>query len=70
MGENASAAFDEADAGNAVIYIPSIVLAELYFLNVKYESPIDFAAEYRKLEMGGQFILTSFEPSDVLDFDL
>ncbi len=60
LGKNANAAFDEADAGNALIYIPSIVLAELFFLNVKYNYPIDFAAEYKKLEAGGQFILTSF----------
>jgi len=33
LGAGASAAFDEADNGNALIYIPSIVLAELYFLN-------------------------------------
>ena len=69
LGKNASAALDEADAGNALIYIPSIVLAELYFLNVKYNYPIDFIAEYKKLIAGGQFILTSFEPQDVLDFD-
>ncbi|CAN5372822.1 hypothetical protein BH20ACI1_BH20ACI1_23460 [soil metagenome] len=69
LGKKASDAFDEADAGNALIYIPSIVLAELYFLNIKHGYPIDFAAEYKKLDAGGQFILTSFEPRDVLDFD-
>ncbi len=65
----AKAAFDEGVNNLALIYIPSIVLAELYFLNVKYNYPIDFTAEYKKLEAGGQFILTSFEPQDVLDFD-
>ncbi len=65
----AKAAFDEGKNNLALIYIPSIVLAELYFLNIKNNFPIDFAAEYKKLEMGGQFIMTSFEPSDVLDFD-
>ncbi|MGI8466980.1 MAG: PIN domain-containing protein [Pyrinomonadaceae bacterium] len=65
----AKAAFDEGINNLALIYIPSIVLAELYFLNVKHNYPIDFAAEYKKLETGGQFVLTSFEPSDVLDFD-
>ena len=69
LGKNASAAFDEADSGNALIYIPAIVLAELYFLIVKLNYPIDFAAEYKRLKAGGQFILTSFEPQDVLDFD-
>ena len=65
----AKAAFDEGINNQALIYIPSIVLAELYFLNVKYNYPIDFAGEYKKLETGGQFILTNFEPQDVLDFD-
>jgi PIN domain nuclease of toxin-antitoxin system len=69
LSKNANAAFDEADDGNALIYVPAIVLAELYFLNVKFNYPIDFAAEYKKLEAGGQFILISFEPQDVLDFD-
>lgn len=68
LGKSADAAFDEADAETALIYIPSIVLAELYFLNVKYNFPIDFEAEYKKPEAGGQFVLTGFEPSDVLDF--
>jgi len=31
LGKDASTAFDEADSGNALIYIPVIVLAELYF---------------------------------------
>ena len=69
LSKKANAAFDEADEANAIIYIPSIVLAELYFLNVKLNYPIDFTAAYKKLEASGQFILTSFEPRDVLDFD-
>lgn len=40
-----------------------------YIFECKFNYPIDFAAEYKKLEAGGQFILTSFEPQDVLDFD-
>ena len=69
LGQNANAAFDEADNGNALIYIPAIVLAELYFLIVKFNYPIDFASEFQNLNTSGQFILTSFEPADVLDFD-
>ena len=69
LSSAAKAAFDEGVNNLALIYIPSIVLAELYFLNVKHNHPIDFAVEYKNLEAGGQFILTSFEPQDVLDFD-
>jgi predicted nucleic acid-binding protein len=35
LSRKAKAAFDEAVQGNALIYIPAIVLAELYFLNQK-----------------------------------
>ena len=69
LSATAKAAFDEGVDNLALIYIPSIVLAELYFLNVKYNYPINFIAEYKKLVAGGQYILTSFEPQDVLDFD-
>lgn len=69
LGANAKAAFDEGRNGSALVYIPAIVLAELYFLNIKYNRPIDFAAEYKKLKAGAQFVLTAFEPEDVLDFD-
>lgn len=30
LGANASLAFDEADTGQALIYVPAVVLAELY----------------------------------------
>ena len=33
LGAQASAAFDEADNDQAIIYLPAIVAAELYYLN-------------------------------------
>jgi predicted nucleic acid-binding protein len=42
LGANARLAFDEADAGQALIYIPAIVIAELYYLNEKKGRPLDF----------------------------
>lgn len=45
LGKKASAVLDEADASNALIFIPSIVLAELFFLNVKLGSPIRFCSQ-------------------------
>ncbi len=40
LGANARVAFDEADAGQALIYIPAIVIAELYYLNEKKGRPV------------------------------
>lgn len=69
LGTNASAAFDEADSGNAFIHIPSIVWAELYFLNKKQGNIFDFPAVFQTIEKSGQFILTPFDAEDVLEFD-
>ena len=69
LGKKASAVFDEAELNSALIYIPSIVFAELYFLNTKQKHSIDFAVEFQKIKQSSQFILTAFEPEDVLDFD-
>lgn len=69
LGANANQAFNEADQGNALIYIPAIVLAELYYLNAKKGNPLNFAAEYQRLSQSAQFILLPFMPEDVLEFD-
>lgn len=70
LGPNAKAAFDEAKNGAAFIHISAIVLAELYYLNAKYSSPLNFANELKKFEAGSQFVLTPLEPDDVSEFDL
>lgn len=64
----ASAAFDEADAGQALIYIPAIVLAEIFFIIAKFNLSLDFAAEFARLQGGAQFEFVPFLPGDVLDF--
>ena len=69
LGAGANTAFDEADNGQALIYVPAIVLAELYFLNEKKQQPLDFAAKYSQLETSAQFVLLPFFPATMLDFD-
>ena len=69
LGANAQAAFLDGEQGRAVIYIPSIVIAELYFLNVKLGRPLDFAQEFQKLVAAGQFRFVDFCAVDVLRFD-
>lgn len=69
LGAQAKAAFDEGAAGAAIIHIPVIVLAELYYLNEKAGRPLQFVAEYQRLQETGQFTLLPFLPEDVLDFD-
>ena len=69
LSAKAKSKFDEAELGLAIIHIPTIVFAELYFLNVKQKHIIDFNFEFQKIKQSGQFILTAFEAEDVLEFD-
>lgn len=69
LGPNATRAFEDADRGEAIIHVPAIALAEMYYANVKTGKPIDFAETYQQLDSGNQFVLTPFEAEDVLDFD-
>lgn len=68
LGANAKKAFDEGKNGNAIIYIPAIVVAELYYLNKKLGEAIDFAVEFARLENSSQFEFVSFNAEDVKDF--
>jgi PIN domain nuclease of toxin-antitoxin system len=65
----AKAAFDTAANGKAKLLIPSIVLAELYFLNAKLGTPFDVAEEYARLKAAPQVVFIPFNADDVLTFD-
>jgi PIN domain nuclease of toxin-antitoxin system len=69
LGVNAQAAFLAGEQGQTLIYIPSIVLAELYYVNVKYNKSLLFAQEYERLIGSGQFRFVEFHAADVLRFD-
>jgi predicted nucleic acid-binding protein len=68
LGAAASAAFAEADAGNARIHVHAIVLAELFYLNEKLGRPVDFEATYARLSAAPQFVLHPLWPEDVPEF--
>ena len=69
LGANASATFTAADQGQARIVIPSIVLAELYYANVKLKRPLDFKKALAQLQSAHQFVFVDFRASDTLLFD-
>ena len=70
LGVQVRRAFAEGARGQAVIYVPVIVLAELYFLNEKMGRPLDFASECARLRQSGQFEFVPFVADDVLDLDV
>ena len=49
--------------------MPAIVIAELLYLNEKKGKPLDLAAKYATLVKSKQFVLLSFYPDHILDFD-
>ena len=69
LGSKARLAFVEADNGQAFTYVPAIVIAELFYLNEKKGKPLDFGAKYAALVKSKQFVLLSFYPNHILDFD-
>lgn len=69
LGANALAAFLAGERGQARIYLPSIVLAELYYLNSRLGHPLDFVQEFARLESAAQFVFVSLSAHDVLRFD-
>jgi len=69
LGIQAQRALDEGMHGQAIIYVPVIVLAELYFLNEKAGRPLAFSAEYTRLQRSGQLVFVAFMPEEVLDFE-
>lgn len=69
LGADALAAFLEGEQGQTRIYVPCIVLVELYYLNVKYGYPLNFRQEYERIATSGQFDFVDFRVADVLRFD-
>lgn len=68
LGANALNGFEEGARGEALIYIPAIVLAELYFLNNKVGQPIDFEVSVDQMRNSGQFVFVPFNGEDALSF--
>ena len=69
LGPNAAQAFVEGEEGNAVIYVPTIVLAELYYLNRKLRLPLDFAQTFQRIAETSHFCLIPLLPEDIAAFD-
>ena len=69
LGTRARAAFAEAVRGEAQIIVPAIVVAELYYMNVKLWRALDFVAAFQRLRSGPQFVLLPFLPDDTEAFD-
>jgi len=68
LSSTAKAVFEQGIAQTAILVIPVIVLAELYYLNEKAGRPLDFAKEYARIENSSQFEILSLHAQDIVDF--
>lgn len=68
LSRRARSVFKRGEEGKAKIIIPSIVLAELYFLLEKLRVDLDFESEYKKIVEAGQFKIVPLSGEDVLIF--
>ena len=69
LGPRAAQAFSDAANGAALIYVPVIVLAELYYLNQKQAVQLDFPAVLRRLQRSRAYVLVPYLPDEVIDLD-
>ena len=69
LGRQAVQAFRDAANGAALIYVPVVVLAELYYLNQKQAVRLDFPAVLRRLQSSRAYVLVPYLPDEVLDLD-
>lgn len=69
LGKNAAQVFQDAAKGQGLLWVPSIVLAELYFLNEKQRRPLDFTIEYQAMAASSCYRFVDFRAADVLQFD-
>lgn len=69
LGAQARQVLDAAAEGRVIVYVPAIVIAELYFLNEKARHPLKFSAEFRELRDSRQFVFVPFTAEDVVDFE-
>ena len=69
LGQHARDAFASGVNGEAILFVPAIVLAELFFLNAKVGRPLEFSDEFQDIQRSGLFVFVPFTPQDVLDFD-
>jgi PIN domain nuclease of toxin-antitoxin system len=64
----AKAVFDRFDCGEVTLFVPWIVIAELFWLAKKLASSMDFNAEFQKLRNHPRIVFIGLDAEQVLNF--
>jgi PIN domain nuclease of toxin-antitoxin system len=70
LGPDAQTAFRQAEQGQGTIYVPSIVVAEMYYLMAKQGRMPLFVGVYQRLAAAAHLRFIDFRAEDVLEFDV
>jgi PIN domain nuclease of toxin-antitoxin system len=69
LGSKAAVIFEAATRGETQLVLPSIVIAEMYYSNVKNKFFPDFSETHKELKEKPYIQFVDFTADDVLDFD-
>jgi PIN domain nuclease of toxin-antitoxin system len=69
LSKAALRAFDEADRGQAIIYIPTMALCEMWMVNHAESRLVDFPRLLEEISHTTQFVIVPLEFEDVAQFD-
>ena len=64
----AKVVFDRFDNGEVILFVPWIVIAELFWVAKKLTQSLDFAAEFQKLCDHPQVVFIELDTEQVLNF--
>jgi predicted nucleic acid-binding protein len=70
LSQQATAIFAAAERGETRLYIPVVVMAEMYYANKKWGFFEDFHSVYSDMQTKPYFRFVPFLADDVLDFDI
>lgn len=70
LSRTARLVFESANHGDTGLIVPSIVIAELYYVNQRHNHFQSFAATFRSLSESSFVYFVDFRADDVVDFDI
>ncbi len=68
LKESVKAIFNRFDRGEVTLFVPWIVIAELFWLARKLASSMDFKAEFQKLQNHPKIVFIGLDAEQVLNF--
>ncbi len=69
LSRAARQAFEEGERGEAILYLPIIVLFELWDANQRHGLPFNFREIIRQLQQAAQFVIVPLDQDDIWAYD-